>query len=220
MTTSLVVGANRGIGLALTQALCARGEEVIAVCRNTSEALDATNAIVERGIDVTDDASVGALAERLSRRTLDCVIVNAGILERTALEGLDLGSVRRQLEVNAIAPLRLAKALHPLIPKGGKLALITSRMGSIGDNTSGGSYGYRMSKAALNAAGRSLAHDLAARGTAVVLLHPGWVRTEMTGGTGQVSADESAAMLIARIDALTLASTGRFLHANGEELPW
>ena len=103
---------------------------------------------------------------------------------------------------------------------GAKVALITSRMGSIADNSSGGSYGYRMSKAALNAAGRSLAIDLAARGIAVGLLHPGYVRTDMTGGSGNVEASEAAAMLVARIDELDAAKSGSFRHANGEELPW
>jgi NAD(P)-dependent dehydrogenase (short-subunit alcohol dehydrogenase family) len=116
--------------------------------------------------------------------------------------------------------LRTAAALRSHLASPSKLALITSRMGSIGDNTSGGSYGYRMSKAALNAAGRSLAHDLRGQGVAVVLLHPGYVRTDMTGGSGQVGPSEAARMLIERIDHLTIDQTGSFWHANGEVLPW
>jgi len=148
------------------------------------------------------------------------VILNAGILENTPLEGLDVASVRRQIEVNAIGPLMLAAALRPHFSTPAKLALITSRMGSIADNTSGGSYGYRMSKAALNAAGRSLAHDLAPAGVAVGLLHPGWVRTEMTRHSGLIDPDESARLLVARMDALGPDNTGRFWHSNGDELPW
>jgi len=220
MTTSLVVGANRGIGLELARALLARGERVIATCRTKSSALDALGVQVVSGVDVTDDTSVRTLAESLGATKLDTVIVNAGILERNSLEALDLASVRRQLEVNAIAPLRIAAALRAHFADPCKLALITSRMGSIADNTSGGSYGYRMSKAALNAAGRSLAHDLKSQGVAVALLHPGYVRTEMTGGGGNVGPDEAARMLIARIDGLSLANSGSFWHANGEDLPW
>ncbi len=220
MTTSLVVGANRGIGLELARALAARGERVIATCRTSSPALDALGVQIVSGIDVTDDASVRMLAESMGATKLDTIIVNAGILERTSLRALDLSSVRRQLEVNAIAPLRVAAALRDHFANPSKLALITSRMGSIADNTSGGSYGYRMSKAALNAAGRSLAHDLKSEGVAVALLHPGYVRTEMTGGGGNVGPQEAAHMLLARIDELSLSNSGSFWHANGEELPW
>ena len=128
--------------------------------------------------------------------------------------------MRAQFELNAIAPLLLTRALAPRLDPGAKVALITSRMGSIGDNGSGGYYGYRMSKAALNAAGVSLAHDLKPRGVAVVILHPGSVRTDMTGGHGMIDADESARSLLQRIDELRLETTGRFLHQNGEVLPW
>ena len=106
------------------------------------------------------------------------------------------------------------------LPEGSKLAIITSRMGSVADNTSGGMYGYRASKAAVNMIGRSLAHDLRPRGVAVQLLHPGFVRTEMTGGNGMTDPDESAVSIAARVDELTIESTGTFRHANGEPLPW
>ncbi len=220
MITSLIVGANRGIGLELARALAARGDQVIATCRTSSADLDALSVRVITGIDVTDDSSVASLAGKLGATKLDSLIINAGILERTSLDALDFASVRRQLEVNAIAPLRIAAALRAQLQNPSKLALITSRMGSIADNTSGGAYGYRMSKAALNAAGRSLAHDLKSKGVAVALLHPGYVRTDMTGGGGNVGPDEAARMLIARIDGLSLANSGSFWHANGEELPW
>jgi NAD(P)-dependent dehydrogenase (short-subunit alcohol dehydrogenase family) len=132
----------------------------------------------------------------------------------------DLDAVRAQFELNAIAPLFLTRALASRLHPGSKVALITSRMGSIGDNTSGRYYGYRMSKAALNAAGVSLAHDLKPRGVAVVILHPGSVRTEMTRGQGMIEPDESVRGLLQRIDELELETTGRFLHQNGEILPW
>ncbi|HEY0715785.1 MAG TPA: SDR family oxidoreductase, partial [Polyangia bacterium] len=115
---------------------------------------------------------------------------------------------------------RVARALRSLIPNGGKLVSITSRMGSMGDNGSGGYYGYRMSKAALNAATVSLARDLRVAGVAVAALHPGFVRTELTGQQGNMTADESARLLADRIDQLTLETSGSFWHASGEELPW
>jgi NAD(P)-dependent dehydrogenase (short-subunit alcohol dehydrogenase family) len=142
------------------------------------------------------------------------------VLVADSLEEVGADAVRAQFEVNAMAPLFLTRALASRLHPGSKVALITSRMGSIGDNTSGGYYGYRMSKAALNAAGVSLAHDLKPRGVAVVILHPGFVRTEMTGGHGQIDPDESARGLLRRIDELELATTGRFLHQNGEILAW
>ncbi len=220
MATALVTGANRGIGLELARQLHARGDAVIAVCSRTSPALDAIGARVEAGVDVADGASVADLARRLDGLALDLLINNAGILQRTALGSIDYDSVLRQFAVNAIGPLRVTEALRPLLGEGSKVGIVTSRMGSIEDNTSGGAYGYRMSKAAVNMAGVSLARDLASRGVAVALLHPGHVTTEMTGGHGLVSAAESAAGLIARLDELTLASSGGFWHANGQTLPW
>ena len=151
---------------------------------------------------------------------LDCLIANAGILRGDSLEALDWDSVQEQIEVNALGPLRTVKALLPNLAQGAKLALITSRMGSIADNSSGGYYGYRMSKAALNAAGVSLARDLAPKKIAVAILHPGYVRTDMTGNHGNVTPEEAAKQLLARIDALTVQSSGTFWHANGEVLPW
>ncbi|MFT7624791.1 MAG: NAD(P)-dependent dehydrogenase (short-subunit alcohol dehydrogenase family) [Myxococcota bacterium] len=192
----------------------------MACCRRSSDALDGLGVRVIPDVDVSDDASVAALAERLDGQSLDLLINNAGILEMTSLEGLDLDSCRRQFEVNSLGPLRVTHALLPNLQPDSKVAIITSRMGSIADNTSGGAYGYRMSKAAVNAAGKSLALDLAPRQIAVTVLHPGWVRTEMTRNSGLMDAHESAAGLLARIDELTLETTGRFRHMNGDPLPW
>ncbi|MCB9633707.1 MAG: SDR family oxidoreductase [Sandaracinus sp.] len=219
-STVLVVGANRGIGLELARELKKRGHDVVATCRETSEALEALEVEVHRGVDVTDDTSVTALRKALAGRVLDGLIVNSGILRRTSLDPLDLATVREELEVNAIGPLRVVGALHDLVGDGGKVAILTSRMGSIADNSSGGMYGYRMSKAAVNAAGVSLARDLAPRRVAVALLHPGYVRTDMTAKNGNVDPDEAARMLIDRFEQLSMEKTGVFWHANGEELPW
>jgi NAD(P)-dependent dehydrogenase (short-subunit alcohol dehydrogenase family) len=148
------------------------------------------------------------------------VIANAGVLEPDTLEHLDFDVLRQQFEVNALGALRSVFALLPRLAAGAKLALITSRMGSIGDNSSGNYYGYRMSKAALNAAGVSLAHDLKPRGISVAILHPGYVRTAMTGNQGGVPASQAAEQLIARVSALSIETSGTFWHANGEVLPW
>lgn len=159
--------------------------------------------------------------QRLQNTALDVLINNAGIFERVTLDGLDVDSIRRQFEVNALGPLRLTQALLPNLQAGSKVVLMTSRMGSIADNTSGGSYGYRMSKVALSMAGKSLSHDLKPRGIAVAILHPGLVQTQMTGFTASgITPTQSVTGLLERIDALTLENSGTFWHANGDVLPW
>ena len=163
---------------------------------------------------------IPALRRELADEPFDVLVLNAGILEAQGPMELGLESIERQLQVNALGPLRVVAALNEGLASGAKIALVTSRMGSVVDNTSGGYYGYRMSKAALNAAGKSLAIDLSARGIAVVLLHPGFVRTRMTSHHGDVDPAMAATNLVARIDELTVERTGRFVHANGEELPW
>jgi NAD(P)-dependent dehydrogenase (short-subunit alcohol dehydrogenase family) len=223
MSTALITGAAGGIGYELARQLAARGTMVIAVCRKPGAELPRLPVRVEADIDIATDAGCAALATRVSGVPLDLVVHNAGVLFDESLDALDddaVANIRRQFEVNALAPLRLTARLVPQLVRGGKLVLITSRMGSMADNTSGGYYGYRMSKAAMNAAGRSLAHDLAPRGVAVVMLHPGFVQTPMTAGRGDVDPATAARGLLARIDELTLASSGRFLHANGSPLPW
>ncbi len=221
MGTFLVTGANRGIGLEYCRQLQARGDQVIAVCREPSPELEALGVRIEAGIELSSDVAIAELVQRLDGLPLDGVILNAGILQSMGLEDLDAGSIRRQFEVNALAPLLLARALVDQMPRGAKLALMTSRMGSIDDNTSGGSYGYRMSKVALNIAGKSLAIDLKPRGIAVAILHPGLVRTRMINfNPNGISPEEAVRGLLARIDGLTLENSGTFWHSNGEVLPW
>lgn len=216
----VITGANRGIGLALTQAYRRRGDTVFAVVRNTSSELSDTGANVISGIDITQPDDMNKLQDALADVAVDTLILNAGLLRRDAWNELSFSDIHAQLEVNSVAPLRVTAALSPRMVSGGKIAIVTSRMGSMADNTSGGYYGYRMSKAAVNACGVSLARDLAPRNISVVMLHPGFVRTEMTGSRGDVSPEESAAGLVARIDETNQQNTGRFVHANGTELPW
>lgn len=220
MATVCITGANRGIGLEMARQFKDRGDEVLALCRATSDELDDLGVEVVDGFDVTSDADANRLAERLGDRRLDILVNNAGWLSDESLGDLDFDRVRRQFEINSLGPLRVTAALRRNLGAGSKVAIVTSRMGSIEDNTSGGRYGYRMSKAAVNMAGRSLAHDLKPDGVSVAILHPGFVRTGMTGHTGLIDPPESAAGLIARIDELTLESSGTFWHANGERLPW
>ncbi len=220
MARALVTGANRGIGLELVRLLDGAGWDVIAACRHRSIDLDALGVQVE-SLDVTDDESPRALAERLRGVTLDLVINNAGRLDDDGLDPLDPESIRRQFEVNALGPLKVTAALRGNMASGSRLVLVTSRMGSIADNESGGYYGYRMSKAALNAAGMSLARDLASDGIAVLLVHPGFVRTEMTGGRGSVEPRDAAAGILTRVSEMKPEDSGSFVHAGtGEKLPW
>ncbi len=220
MTTTLITGANRGIGLEMARIAAERGDDVIAVCRVASPALQALGVKVLDGVDVSSEDDVAALADRLGEVSIDILINNAGIMRLGGLDGLDFAAIRQQLEVNSMGPLRVTAALAPRLGNGSKVAIVTSRMGSVDDNTSGGYYGYRMSKAAVNIVGKSLSVDLKPRGVAVVLLHPGFVKTEMTGGMGNDEPADAAAGLMARIEELTLETTGRFRHANGEALPW
>jgi NAD(P)-dependent dehydrogenase (short-subunit alcohol dehydrogenase family) len=220
MARIVITGANRGIGLALAQGFAARGDEVVAACRTASADLNALKVEVHEGVEVTDDAALDHFANAIAGKPVDVLVNNAGVHTAETLEDLNFERIRRQFEINALGPLRVTRALLPRLHSGSKVIIITSRSGSIGDNGSGGTYGYRMSKAALNMAGVDLAIDLKRRGIAVVLLHPGMVRTGMGGGAGAVEPADAARRMMARIDELKLDKTGKFLHAEGYELPW
>ncbi len=219
MPTILVTGSNRGVGLELCKQLSERGNEVIAVCRRVSEALVNLGVRFIDGIDVGRGDAMPRLKDAVGDTPIDVLINNAGILRGDSLGRLDYDAMTEQFRVNTLGPLRVTEALLENLRKGSKVAIVTSRVGSIKDNESGGYYGYRASKAAVNMIGTNLKHDLAPRGIAVILLHPGLVATEMTGGQGIDPAD-AASGLIARIDELTLETTGTFWHAEGYELPW
>lgn len=218
--TVVITGANRGIGLELARHFAGEGCDVIGVCREASAELTDVAVRVIEGIDVTKDAGIDKLTDALAGERIDLLINNAGLLQDEKLGSIDFDSIRIQMEINAYAPLRVTEALVSQIPSGGKIANITSRMGSIADNDSGGRYGYRASKAALNAFGKSLAVDLKPRGIAVAQLHPGYVQTRMVNFGGLISPEESAKGLAARIEGLSLENTGSFWHSNGEALPW
>ena len=217
----LITGSNRGIGLELTSQLHKRGENVFATCRKSSEELNGLGVNVIENVDISSGQSITNLKRKLNNIKLDCLIHNAGVSEYNSFEDLDPESIKRQFDINALSPLCMTRSLISFFNKNSKIAFITSRMGSIDDNTSGSSYGYRMSKVAMSMAAKSLALDLLDKEIYVAILHPGLVRTRMTGFTKNgISTIESAKGLLERIDLLDKKNTGKFFHANGEELPW
>ena len=221
MKTALVTGTNRGIGLELVRQLKEKGFSLTAVCRTASEVLKSLDVEIIEAVDVSQESGIEILKKGLgNNRKFDVVINNAGILAREDLDSLDFESMERQFQVNALAPLRVVNVVLPMLSKGSKIIMITSRMGSIADNTSGSYYGYRMSKAALNIASVSLANDVKEKGIAVGIVHPGYVQTEMTNNTGNITPEESAAGILARMDELTLETSGTFWHSSGEKLLW
>ena len=222
--TYLITGANRGLGLELARQLCARGERVIATARRVKDAreLQALDLRLET-LDVADPQSVQVFADRLATEPVDVLINNAGYgVKDVALAQLDVESLGAFFQINALGPLRVAQALLPNLRDGERkvIAQMTSKMGSIADNTSGGAYGYRASKAALNALNKSLAIDLAGEGLTCVTLHPGWVRTDMGGASAPLAIPESVAGMIGVIDGLDAPRNGQFLDFEGNEVPW
>ena len=220
MKNVVITGASRGIGLSLCKQYKQQGYNVYGACRQSSDELKATNINIIDQVDVANAEAVNQLSQTLADIKIDLLINNAGVLKDEVLGDIDFNSIQTQIEVNAYGPLRVTQALQNKLVDNAKIAMITSRMGSITDNTSGGRYGYRMSKAALNIASVSIAHDLANRGIAVGIFHPGLVGTQMIGGYGDITPDQAASRIAQRIDELTLSNSGSFWHSNGEKLPW
>ncbi|WP_017851358.1 SDR family oxidoreductase [Leptospira interrogans serovar Szwajizak] len=216
----LITGSNRGIGLELTKQFLSQGDQVFALCRKSSpELIHLKPTRIFEGMDVLNSNSIRDLPSKLLDTKIDILINNAGILIPDNLQSLDEENVFTQFLVNALGPLKVVKVLLSSLKKNAKLIFLTSRMGSIADNNSGSYYGYRASKAALNAIAVSLAKDLSPRGISVGIFHPGMVATRMSGGQG-ISITESVEGLIKRIESLNLHNSGKFFHQNGEELPW
>ena len=216
----VITGANRGIGLEFAKQYLVQGYEVTAVVRKPSTELQELSVNIIEGIDVSKSNDVARLASALSGKSIDVLINNAGIFENESLANMDFEAINAQLQINAVAPVRVTHALQANLDSGSKVAMITSRMGSIADNGSGAYIGYRMSKAALNAAGVSLAHELKPKGVTVALLHPGFVQTQMVNFAGDIPPQVAAERLIQRIEELNLDNTGSFWHSNGDILPW
>lgn len=224
----VITGGNRGIGLELVRHYAQQGAQVMVGCRSSSQALQELaqqHAVqIQTDLDVCDSATIASWSRNIEQwrqgESISLLINNAGLLHKETLESLDEQGMAQQFQVNALGPVRVTGELMKQMDNGSKIAMVTSRMGSIADNQSGSYYGYRMSKAALNAASVSFAHDLKPRGIAVCLVHPGYVKTDMTGRQGNVTPEVSAKGIAARIEELTLEQSGRFVHAEGEALPW
>lgn len=225
MPTVLITGSNRGIGLEFVRQYAAEGWRVHAACRNPRQATELGSVkgeVMVHELDVADEAQLDRLAASLGTEPVDVLVNNAGILENSSFGRTDTDAWLRSFRVNSIAPLHLLQRLLPHLERGGlkRAVALTSRMGSIADNTSGGSYIYRSSKGALNAVMRSAAIDLRPKGIIVTVFHPGWVKTDMGGAGATLDARTSVSKLRDRIAALTTADSGRFLDCDGRELPW
>lgn len=215
-----VVGANRGIGLEFVKQLVGK-HQVYAFCRKTSPALEALKPTrVIEGCDVANESAVKNCLSAITGVSLDWVLHVSGILKPSSMESFQSEDLVKQFEINSVGPLVTARAFLPLLVKGAKIGFLTSRMGSIGENGSGGYYGYRMSKAALNMGAVSMAHELRPKGVTVLLLHPGYVRTEMTGGMGEIDPPESVRGLLKIMEQKDFSESGTFWHTNGSRLLW
>lgn len=217
----VITGANRGIGLELVRQLLERGEEVVAGAREPAKSSELERLVQAAGsraqiitCDVTDDASVRAFAQGIGEAPVDVLVNNAGVREKMqSFEALDLDDIKQSFDVNALGPIRVTRALLPVVLRSKRRTVvqITSGMGSISDNSSGGAYGYRMSKAALNMANKSLSVDYQSKGLVAVVMHPGWVKTDMGGAGAPLDVDTSVRHMLETIDALTPTDNGKFL---------
>jgi len=216
----VIVGGNRGIGLELVKQYQKRGDEVIVLCRRPSTELEGLKVKTIPDIDVKDDNIINTLASNIPWEKIDIFIHNAGILKGDQFPEISLDSMRESFEVNTLGPLKTTMALKEKFSSGTKIGIVSSRVGSIADNSSSNNYAYRTSKTAVNMIGSCLALDFKKQGVSLAMLHPGYVRTDMTRGSGLIDADESAMGLIKRMDELTLNTSGIFVHTSGEVLPW
>ena len=226
----LVTAGNRGIGLEFVDQLLERGDRVTTTARHPDQA-DELHDILDdhpdrsslHKLDVTDADSVAKLERVLADDTLDVLINNAGRLTRGGSpDDFDFQEIRGDFEVNAIGPLRVVESALPALRRAdqAKVVNLTSKMGSIADNGSGGSYAYRMSKAALNMATVSLARDLSEEAIIAFVIHPGWVKTRMGGSNALITTERSVSNMLEVIDGATLEDSGKFHEWNGNEIPW
>lgn len=233
MTQRIVVtGAGRGLGLEFTRQWLNSEQRVFALVRDPDTAplvelgSKHPESLTRVGCNVTEDGSVAASAAEVAKHVdgIELVLNNAGTMGvRGGVDALNIEDARRVFDINALGPLRVSRAFLPLLQRGNqprRLVHMTSLMGSIADNQSGGGYSYRMSKAALNMASRSLAVDLADEGIVSAVLHPGWVQTDMGGSQAPLPASDAVAEMIQTIDSFDASASGRFFDRQGEELPW
>jgi len=226
MPTVLITGANRGIGLEFVRQYAADGWRVHAACRDPDKAVElkAIKGDVRfHRLDVTDEGQIDALETALAGEPIDILINNAGVRGMgDSFGSTEVAGWLETLRVNAIAPVRVSEGLITNLERGQRKLIvnITSRLGSVGENSSGGSYAYRSSKAALNMAAKSMSVDLKGRGITVVVFHPGWVQTDMGGSGAPVTPPESVSGMRAKIAKLTAADSGHFFNYTGQPIPW
>ena len=224
----LITGANRGLGMEFTQQYAADGWNVLACCRHPQSALDLqalakVNAnITIQPLDVADFAQIDALALQLKDESIDVLINNAGVYPASSFGDTNYEAWAEGFKVNSMAPLKMAEAFVQHITRGQlkKIATLSSKMGSLDDNSSGESYSYRSSKTAVNMVMKSLSIDLKPYGISVVTLHPGWVQTDMGGSNALISVHTSVSGLRKVIESLSLESTGKFIAYDGKAIPW
>ena len=231
MPSVLVTGANRGLGLEFVRQYAEAGWRVYACCRKPEQAqalnelAAGTQAVSVHPLDVGNHGQIDAMAGTLGDEPLDVLLNNAGTYggrEHQSLGNLDYDAWVDTFRINAMGPVRMVERLLGNLERSQRrlVVTITSLMGSIADNTSGGSYLYRTSKAALNAAMKSVALDVAPRGVHVLLLHPGWVRTDMGGPNALITPQESVRAIRQRVETFTPDLSGDFLNYDGHEYPW
>lgn len=226
MSNILITGAGRGIGLEFARRFAAAGAHIHATVRDLAraDALRALGApVTVHSCDVTSDAHVEALADRLGDTPIDILINNAGILlnRGESFDSLDVADLEETLRVNTVAPVRVMRALAGHVARSERKLIvnISSRMGSISE-ASGSNYSYRASKAALNMAVKILSNDLKDRGVTAIVVHPGWVRTDMGGASAALSVEQSVDGLMKVIDKVGIRDTGSFINHDGSRIPW
>lgn len=227
--TLLITGANRGLGLEFVKQYAEAGWQVIACCRWPDDARE-LQALAERSgdqveihpLDVADFEEIDALALIMQGRPIDLLINNAGVYPQSNFGEVDYEAWAEAFHINSMAPMKMAEAFvsHIAASNLKKIVTVSSKMGSLDDNTSGSSYIYRSTKTAVNMVMKSLAIDLKPMGIASTILHPGWVRTDMGGPNGLIDAPESVAGMRRVIENLTLENSGRFVAYDGKEVPW
>lgn len=226
MATALVIGADKGIAWNIAKQLSDRGDVVYAAIMGNEADFDGANVRVIPDINVTNGEAIAGMVASLADQnvTVDVLYHVAGVMTLDELGSIDYDKLNWEFQINAVGPLRTIEAARSLLTDGSKVGIVTSRVGSLGDNGSGGQYSYRLSKAAANMVGLNLHHDLKKKGIAVRMLHPGMVKTDLVkeypGDFDYITPATAAEGLIARIDELTLETAGDFRHANGDELIW
>ena len=222
MPVAVVTGANRGLGFEMVRQLLQRGFTVHATYRVNPGLLSAHERLHLHRLDVRDGAAIAEMMEAIGG-PVDLLINNAGIADGrwSSVEAIDFDTAAEVMDVNALAPIRVTQAALPrLAERGGTVVMISSLMGSIADCMSGKSYAYRASKTALNMLTTAMKNELRDRGVSVMLVHPGWVETDMGGPNAPIQAEESVAGIMARIEEQTMDMTGRFVDYTGQVLPW